>query len=374
MAYVRRPLNITTDSDGVRAAEYGEWTAIDEPPEKVRSGSYLASWQKFGDKWKIAFEAYASTDRAPQSITDRLRPTATLTVGGSPDWLAITPHAVWVSNAVFTAIQRIDVRTNTLTARVSLPSKPCSGLAYAFGSVWVPLCGRHPALARIDAVSNSITSILPIGPALSEGGIAAGNDSIWMVTDHGKLARIDPKTNRLRQAISIASGSYNPLFSEGTIWVTSGDKNLLTAVNAASGKIVATIPVGPKPRFLTAGDGMVWTLNQGDGSISKVDAKSRRLIANIEAEIPGAGGEITYGAGSVYATIVGVPLTQIDAKTNAVRGQWGGRGGDAVRFGHNSIWLTDYFRGLVWRIPPRSFGRRHASAFFRKPRIGKHRQ
>lgn len=351
VAYVRRPLNITIDADGVRAAEYGQWTAINKPPEKVRSGSYLASWRKFDKDWKIVYEAYASTDRAPQSITDELRPTATFSLGGSPDWLVITPDAVWVSNAALKVVQRIDVRTNTLAARVNLPSEPCSGLAYGFGSVWVPLCGPHPALARIDVVSNSITVTLPIGPALSEGGIAASGDSIWMVTGRGNLARIDPKTNRLRQAISISGGSYNPLFSEGMIWVTSGDKNLLTAVDAASGKIAATIPVGSKPRFLAAGEGMVWTLNQGDGSISKVDAKSRRLVTTIDAKVPGGGGEITYGAGSVYATIIGVPLTRIDAKTNAVRGQWGGRGGDAVRFGHDSIWLTDYFRGLLWRIP-----------------------
>jgi hypothetical protein len=25
--------------------------------------------------------------------------------------------------------------------------------------------------------------------------------------------------------------------------------------------------------------------------------------------------------------------------------------GDSLRFGFNSIWLTDYRRGLLWRIP-----------------------
>jgi virginiamycin B lyase len=41
----------------------------------------------------------------------------------------------------------------------------------------------------------------------------------------------------------------------------------------------------------------------------------------------------------------------IDAKTNKVLRQWVGPGGDSLRFGHDSIWLTDYLHGLLLRIP-----------------------
>jgi hypothetical protein len=44
------------------------------------------------------------------------------------------------------------------------------------------------------------------------------------------------------------------------VWVTSGDENLLAALDASNGKILATIGVGSKPRFLAAGDGVVYTL------------------------------------------------------------------------------------------------------------------
>ena len=62
--------------------------------------------------------------------------------------------------------------------------------------------------------TNRISAILPIGPAGPEGGIAASRDSVWIVTDDaGTLVRIDPATNKVRQKISIAPGSYNPCFS-----------------------------------------------------------------------------------------------------------------------------------------------------------------
>jgi hypothetical protein len=45
------------------------------------------------------------------------------------------------------------------------------------------------------------------------------------------------------------------------------------------------------------------------------------------------------------------PLTRIDATTNKVVRQWIGKDGDSLRFGHCSIWLMDYKKGLLSRFP-----------------------
>jgi len=281
-----------------------------------------------------------------------IKPTATITVGGAADWVLITEEAVWVASTKPYAVQRIDPATNRIVATISVSGEACSGLASGFGSIWVPLCGKMPELVRIDAAKNAISATLPIPPAGPEGGITASDDSVWMVADkNGTLNRIDPSTNSVRQKISIPSGSYNPLFSNGIVWITGPESDLLTAVDAITGKIIESVPVGPKPRFLTAGGGSVWALNQGDGTISRVDEKSRKLMATIQVGIPGAGGDIGYGADSVWATVFDVPLTRIDATTNKVLKQWVGHGGDSLRFGHDSIWLTDYKKGLLLRVP-----------------------
>ena len=70
----------------------------------------------------------------------------------------------------------------------------------------------------------------------------------------------------------------------------------LTAVDAATGRVLDSVTVGAKPRFLTAGGGSIWTLNQGDGSATRVDEKSRKVLASIQVGIPGTGGDIGYGA------------------------------------------------------------------------------
>ncbi len=156
----------------------------------------------------------------------------------------------------------------------------------------------------------------------------------------------------MRAKIAIPPGSFNPFYSQGTVWITGTKSSVLTPVNARTNTVQPSIPVGPQPRFLTAGAGSIWTLNQGDGSITRVDAKSRRVVATIQAGIPGHGGEIAFGANSVWATVIDLPLTQISLATNKVVRQYTGPGGDSVRFGHNSLWLTHLNAGLLWRLNP----------------------
>jgi virginiamycin B lyase len=183
-----------------------------------------------------------------------LKPTAMFKIGGTADWVLVTDDAVWVAGTKPYSVQRIDPSTNRIIAKVSLSGEACSGLASGFGSVWVPLCSSKPAVVRVDVLTKRISATLPIPPAGSEGGIAASTDSIWLVSDkNGTLNRIDPSTNSVRQKISIPPGSYNPIFSDGIVWITGVESSVLTAVDAATGKVLDSVPVEPRPRFLTTG-------------------------------------------------------------------------------------------------------------------------
>jgi virginiamycin B lyase len=280
-----------------------------------------------------------------------LKPSATLKIGWTADWVLVTDDAVWVAGTKPYSVQHIDPVTNRIVAKVALPGEACSGLAFGFGSIWVPVCGKKPALVRVDAHENAVIAMLPVPPAAPEGGITTSTDSVWLVTDKkGTLTRIDPSTNSVRQKIPIPAGSYNPVFSDGVVWITGVDRSVLTAVDAATGRVLDSVTVEAKPRFLTAGGGSIWTLNQGDGSVTRVDQKSRKVLVSIQVGIPGTGGDIGYGADSVWLSVFDVPLTRVDATTNRVVKQWIGKGGDSLRFGFDSLWITDYKKGLLSRI------------------------
>jgi virginiamycin B lyase len=128
----------------------------------------------------------------------------------------------------------------------------------------------------------------------------------------------------------------------------------LTKIDPKTNQATA-IQVGPQPRFVTTGAGSVWTLNQGDGTVTRIEAATGKKLATIEVGVPGGGGEIDFGGGHVWLTVFQIPLTEIDPVTNTVIRQWVGPGGDAVRFGHGSVWLSNLREQNLWRIDPKKF-------------------
>jgi streptogramin lyase len=295
--------------------------------------------------------AAAAAGTAPTPFAE-LKPAAALKLGATADWVLAAGGAIWVGSTGPFALHRIDPETNRETVLTLLPGAPCAGLAAGFGSVWVPLCGRRRRLARLDLRTGRLSAVFPIGTA-AEGGIAVSPDSLWLVTnDRGRLARIDPRTGRVRQMVQVPPGSFNPRFSDGIVWVTRHRGASITPVDARTGRVRAAIPTGRAPRFLASAPDAVWVLSQQDGTITRIDTQRRAVGATIEAGLNGPGGDICFGAGKVWATVFGTPLTEIDAATDEILHQWTGSGGDSLTFGYGALWITDYRRGLVERYDP----------------------
>jgi YVTN family beta-propeller protein len=290
--------------------------------------------------------------KAVQHPMSELHAIAKFSIPGSPDWVAIG-DSVWISNNPKNNISQLDPKTNQIGAVITVAKTPCSGLTIAFGSVWVPICSDK-SVQRVDPKSQKILASIPSGVANTEGGIIAGAGSIWMPSDEaGMLARIDPATNKVVAKIPIPPGSYTPAFFAGSVWITSTKGSVLTRVDAKTEKVIAKIPVGPSPRFLATGFGSVWTLNQGDGSVSRIDPATNKVAATIEVGVPGPGGDIAVGEGAVWVTAIGKPLSKIDPAGNRVVSQYVGKGGDALRVGLGSLWLSNHEFHEVWRIDPK---------------------
>ena len=287
---------------------------------------------------------------APHPATE-LTPVVTLPTGKSSTWVEVTPQAVWVASLQPNKVHRVAPNTNTVVATIPVPGNPCSGLAAGLGSLWVPLCGDAPRLAKIDVRTNRISAVFPVGPPAEEGGVTTSNDSVWLVTDKtGTLARINPTDGSIKQTVQLPADSYNPLYSDGIVWVTHPKGAEVTAVDAATGKVVGTVKTGPGPRFLTAGDGSVWTLNGAAGSVSRIDVKSMKVIQTVPLNVAARGGDIKFDEGRVWVTLLKTPLTAIEATSGRLLCQWSGDGGDSMGLGQHSVWLSNVRQNTISRF------------------------
>jgi hypothetical protein len=206
-----------------------------------------------------------------------------------------------------------------------------------------------PGVARAQGAQSTVQLDDP-----SPAGWDASGHVAWLTVDKTGIA---PEWNRWYD-VAAFGGSLGRFFGP----------HLRVEVDAATSAFAelyvtrqVAVPGQPSPIYLsemhryqmaTVGGGAIWTLNQGDGTVSRVDVKTRTLVTNIALGAPGGGGEMAYGEGYVWATVFEIPLTQIDPKTNTVIKQWMGVGGDAVRVGHGSVWLSNLRQQNLWRIDP----------------------
>ena len=95
-------------------------------------------------------------------------------------------------------------------------------------------------------------------------------------------------------------------------------------------------------------------LHQRTGSVSLIDPAANEYATSVAAGVPTPWGDITTGAGAVWVSVDGTPVTRIDPATHAVTHQFvGGSGADAIRYGFGSLWVSDHEHGMVWRIDPK---------------------
>jgi YVTN family beta-propeller protein len=113
-----------------------------------------------------------------------------------------------------------------------------------------------------------------------------------------------------------------------------------------------SIPVGTSPVNIAFGSGSIWVSNNGNGTVSRVDPTSDRVVATVD--VGGAPAGIAAGAGSVWVGNFGnSDLTRIDPSTNGVSGRLdlGGQPLGPAVAADGTVWVSN-FDGSIERIPP----------------------
>ena len=251
---------------------------------------------------------------------------------------------VWVSNSPKTHACRGSIpKTNTSSTTIAVGKHPCSGLAAGFGSLWVPELRRPDDLARRPQDGQGRPATLAADDRQQRGrrghrrrqhldhdrreGHAGADRSGDQQGRRGDLRRARIVRRRLRRGRGVGHEhrEERPDARQPADQRDRGDH---------PGRTEAAVP--RRRRRRRSGRS-----TRATASISRVDPKTNKVVATIEAGIPGGGGEIAVGEGSVWVTSFEFPLTRIDPATNKVVQQFYGEGGDAIRVGLGSVWLSN---------------------------------
>jgi len=222
-------------------------------------------------------------------------------------------------------------------------------------------------VAALDPADGSVTAFTE--SETPPGNVAVGEGGVWVLDNEAKtVSRIDPETKEVTESFDTPGVPSELAVGEGALWVgiAAGRQGANATVRVArmdkdNGRVTGTArlrgdqgvyPVAGTPR-LAVGEGAVWAVNP-DGSVSRLDPESGRLVTTIETKnlawTIAAGDEGVWYLGFDGPTGV----TEIDTRRNR-QGRTipvGASGLMGVAVGGGSVWAAADQDGVLWRIVP----------------------
>ena len=228
---------------------------------------------------------------------------------------------------------------------LDLPAKPAApSRSLAVTPPGRPQRRRWPVLAVVALLA---AASVVTGVALTSGG--ASMRRAIMADGAGA---VDPATGRVAASVPVGSAPGGIATGAGSIWVTNGADGTVTRINPHGPHVEQTLVVGSLPAGVGYGAGAVWVTNALDGSVSRIDPQANQVVQTIS--IGGRPIAVASGVGAVWVagakgdTIValdprsGVPRRFIRLEDSA--------GGVAVGFG--ALWVTEPLAHKLVRIDP----------------------
>jgi streptogramin lyase len=135
----------------------------------------------------------------------------------------------------------------------------------------------------------------------------------------------------------------------------------VAVIDARDGRVVDHVVVGSQPTQVMSNGGAVWVLNKSDGSVSRIDTHTRRVVSTIRPPEPADG--MTLGDGSLWLTGHGLLTTftpgkphgtttvrRLDAASDALMHTVRlSTGGALIAEGAGALWTTGFIDGDVRR-------------------------
>jgi virginiamycin B lyase len=142
------------------------------------------------------------------------------------------------------------------------------------------------------------------------------------------------------------------------IWVSNKPKGTISKLDAKSNTVTANVEVGKQPcSGIAYGFGSLWAPTCGDKTVARVDAKTNQLLASVPVGPANSEGGITCSKDAVWMATGenGDKVVRIDPKKNAVAAEIAvPEGSHTVDFGEGAVWVTQSKGNLLTRIDAKS--------------------
>jgi YVTN family beta-propeller protein len=257
---------------GGSSTRAGAGITVGNSPDGIAIGQGSVWIANAGDATVTRIDEKSAKVLATLSYANRSEPAAAITVFGSTLWIADSNAGV---------VKRFDaINGNPFGTPINVGGRP-DGITFASGDIWVTSYDNN-TVTRIDGGSQA-----PVGRPIPVGRgprrIGGGLNSVWTANSgEGTVTRIDASTGKVIATIAVGGHPVATSIANRDLWVVNYTNNSVARFDALSGMPIGSpIPVGTAPKRITAGKDSLWVTNSGDGTVSRISATTGQVLATI---------------------------------------------------------------------------------------------
>jgi ABC-type transport system substrate-binding protein/DNA-binding SARP family transcriptional activator len=283
----------------------------------MRAGELSAVVHAGGQPGGIAAGAGAvwetdTSDDLLLEIDPQRRTIERIPVGRGPTGVAVGGGEVWVVNQIDRTVSAINPQALTPVGSFRVGSG-ADAVAFGDGSLWVANA-TDSTVSRINPDTGSVATIALSG---TPAGIAVGHEGVWVTcASTGQLLLIDPRSNKVTQAVGIGNGPAGVAVGAGSVWVANTPEGTVSRFDPSSGAI-NKINVGRAPDGVAQGGGAVWIANSLDGTIARIDPATNSVRQVRVGNEPTA---LATTGRSVWSTVLAGPASHRGGTVTVVEG------------------------------------------------------
>ncbi len=168
---------------------------------------------------------------------DTLKPVAVITgTGEKPDAIVydIASHHVLTFNGKSGNVSVIDPQKNSVIATIALPGKPEFAVSDGAGHVYVNIEDKSE-LVQLDSRSNTVLNTWPLAPCESPSGLAIDREHhrLFSVCDNQKMTVLDAGSGHLVATLPIGNGPDAVVFDDAAsmVYSSNGESGTITAIH-----------------------------------------------------------------------------------------------------------------------------------------------
>ena len=188
--------------------------------------------------------------------------------------------------------------------------------------------------------------------------VLGGSSSAPTPVAANSLGAIDPVSGRIVAEIPVGARPRGLAFGSGSLWIANLDDRTISRVDPEADTVLRTIPVGDAPLDVTTAAGAVWSVSAVPAAdsvtVRRIDPSFDEIVKTIHvASFPQGSASLAASRSSVWiAPSLGL-LTRLDPASNTRTAQIDvASSPTSVAVGADAVWVADGLADTVTRVDP----------------------